>query len=70
MQKAQPIREHDSGSIGSKEAYAPKQTSLAQGLTHVFRTRDTRITQGPELGAVGAGGPSADQPTAPTDLRL
>src|SRR6185503_291005 len=53
---AQPIREHESGSIGSKQAHAPKQTSLGQTKTHGVRTRRPRTARWTKLGAVGASG--------------
>jgi len=65
-QKAQPIRACRLGLNGAKEAQVPKQTSLEQAMTHGIRTRDTRTAQIPKLGAVGAGGPSADHPGRPT----
>ena len=60
-ENAQPIREYDSGSIGSKEAHAPKQTSLGQARTHGVRRRRPRTACWTKLGAVGP-------PGRPTDL--
>ena len=60
---AQPIREHESGSIGSKQAHAPKKTSLGQAKTHGVRTRRPRTACWTKMGAVGASG-------RPTDLQV
>jgi len=71
--RSRPIREHDSSSIGSKQAQRPKQTNIGRSMPHGIRTRDTRTAQIPKLGVVGADGLSADhagRPTSPLQHRL
>src|SRR6185437_5447215 len=65
-QNAQPIREHESGSIGPKQAHAPKQTNLGHAMPHGLRKRDTRTAQISNFGAVGASGRPTDLPGRPT----
>ena len=60
--------ELDSGSNGSKEAHAPKQTSLLQGFAHCSDMMQPWTAHSPKLGAVGATGPPAYQGGWPSNL--